>query len=97
MDVAPDVEHGADVWRQTVEEASEPKGWLRGPFAAEEITRKHGPIWVPVRRFPVLRPTKDVGANAPDEWVDQPKAKKMRLVDDGSEFGRTPQWAAPRR
>ena len=41
------------VWDATLKEVR--KGWLEGPFSAEEVTQKLGPLWTPSRRFGILQ------------------------------------------
>ena len=41
------------VWRNTLEEASEEKGWLIGPLSPSEVTARLGRLWVPANRFGV--------------------------------------------
>ncbi len=40
-------------WDATLKEVR--KGWLEGPFSAEEVTQKLGPLWTPSRRFGILQ------------------------------------------
>ena len=51
--VLEDAEIANAVWQETMEQAAPDKRWVIGPFTAEEVTRKHGPHWVPSRRFGV--------------------------------------------
>ena len=97
-----DMKEAELTWQATMAEAHEDVGWLVGPMASDEVARRVGPIWLPVRRFPVLQPTKNptevlpdrlelvqswLETNATEEWARAPRAKKRRLVDDASEFG----------
>ncbi|CAJ1445746.1 unnamed protein product [Effrenium voratum] len=48
-----DPEVAAAVWKESVEQATDGSGWLKGPFTKEEVTLRHGPLWIPSRRFGV--------------------------------------------
>ena len=41
------------VWDATLKEVA--KGWLVGPYSAEEVTRELGPLWTPSRRFGIVQ------------------------------------------
>lgn len=49
-----ETEHGAELRRQTYEEAAE-KGWLDGPYSAEALNQRFDNNWLPVRRFPLMQ------------------------------------------
>lgn len=51
--VLEDPEIANAVWQETVEQAAQDKQWVIGPFTAEEVTVRHGPFWIPSRRFGV--------------------------------------------
>eukprot|EP00435_Cladocopium_sp_Y103_P059062 s2761_g21.t1 len=51
--VLEDMEIATSVWNETLEQADPEKGWVNGPFSAEEITQRHGQGWIPARRFGV--------------------------------------------
>ena len=62
--VLQDSEIAQAVWPETLEQASEEKRWVKGPFSAAEISERHGADWVPSRRFGVrqggkIRPVDD--------------------------------------
>ena len=59
-----DEEIAGAVWKETMEQASDDRRWVRGPYSAKEISEKHGHHWVPARRFGVrqggkIRPVDD--------------------------------------
>ena len=39
------------LWDLTLDEVS--RGWLEGPFSAEQLDERHGPLWVACPRFPL--------------------------------------------
>ena len=51
-----DMELDAGVWGATLDEVD--KHWAEGPFTADEITARVGPLWVPSRRFGLKQPDK---------------------------------------
>ena len=51
--VADDAEIATAVWEETLEQALPEKQWVRGPFTAEEISKRQGSHWIPSRRFGV--------------------------------------------
>ena len=64
LKVLQDDEIAQAIWSETMEQASEGKQWVKGPFSAAEITEKHGTKWIPARRFGVrqggkIRPVDD--------------------------------------
>eukprot|EP00435_Cladocopium_sp_Y103_P006564 s4728_g2.t1 len=48
-----DLEVARAVWSETVEQSLEDKQWVKGPFTADEITKRNGNHWIPSRRFGV--------------------------------------------
>jgi hypothetical protein len=62
--ILEDMEVAQAVWEETMEQASPEKGWVLGPFSANEISERLGPNWIPSRRFGVrqggkIRPVDD--------------------------------------
>ena len=51
--VLEDREVAFAVWEKTMEQVASQKGWVKGPFTAEELTNRVGPHWIPARRFGV--------------------------------------------
>ena len=51
--VLEDREVAVAVWEKTMEQVASQKGWVKGPFTAEELTNRVGPHWIPARRFGV--------------------------------------------
>ncbi|CAE7434029.1 SLC24A2 [Symbiodinium sp. CCMP2592] len=62
-------EHSSELWDKTLTEVAE--GFLEGPLTEEELTRRYGDAWAPVRRFAVIQSS---GGK-----------RKLRPIDDYSE------------
>eukprot|EP00435_Cladocopium_sp_Y103_P059286 s1864_g21.t1 len=61
---ADDMEVAVSVWEETLEQAAAEKGWVKGPFTAQQITERQGQHWIPSKRFGVrqggkIRPVDD--------------------------------------
>ena len=66
-------EFSHELWSITEEEAAE-KGWLQGPLTWDELERKFGSAWIPVRRFAVWqrnkwRPIDDLSENGVNSTI----------------------------
>ena len=62
--VLEDREIAEAVWAETMEQAAPDKLWVKGPFSSEDIEARHGPNWIPSKRFGVkqngkIRPVDD--------------------------------------
>ena len=69
-----------------VTEMEKSKGWLEGPFTAEEITNKYGHDWLPVRRFGVkqknkTRPIDDFRENTLNQTFGSVERPELRTMD----------------
>ena len=73
-----------------MEEASESVGWLRGPFTAEEVAQRQGPLWLPIRRF-MLRQRATQQAAPVDELVPPKLPPEPRPGDKGMRRSSKPQ------
>ena len=79
------------LWDKTLEEVA--GGCLTGPFTAEELTKKHGPLWMPSRRFGVLqngdvRPIDDFSESLINPAFGTEEKVQMKGVDDIVAAGR---------
>ena len=62
-------EHSAELWQKTLDEVRD--GFLEGPLTEDELDRRYGERWAPVRRFAVIQSSNG--------------RRKLRPIDDYSE------------
>ena len=76
------------VWKQTLDEASEEKGWLSGPFTEEEVSARLGhDNWICSRRFGVdqgnkIRCIDDFSESSVNATITTYEKVGLDLVDD---------------
>jgi hypothetical protein len=51
--VRPSGDHELDAALQAMTDDDVASGFLVGPFTSEELDRRHGPLWIPARRFAI--------------------------------------------
>ena len=71
---------------QQVTEMEKEKGWLDGPYSAEEVTNMFGQNWLPVRRFAVrqknkTRPIDDFRENTLNQTFGSVEKPELRTMD----------------